>query len=71
VLVESTDIKTKAFAELFKSEGKAVVKKIVNYHLMNEGVSRYESLDIFLKIYYGASFRMIRTLHCAIPFLTA
>ena len=42
VIVESVDIKTAAFAELFKKEGKAAVEKIVNYHLINTGVSRYE-----------------------------
>ncbi|OGX34845.1 MAG: hypothetical protein A3I43_03485 [Omnitrophica WOR_2 bacterium RIFCSPLOWO2_02_FULL_50_19] len=42
VIVESVDIKTKAFAELFKKEGGDAVKKIVDYHLANTGVSRYE-----------------------------
>ncbi len=42
VIAESVDIKTEAFMELFKKEGKAAVKKIVNHHLVNAGVSRYE-----------------------------
>lgn len=42
VLIESVDIKTDAFARLFEAEGKGVVKKVVDYHLQNAGVSRYD-----------------------------
>lgn len=45
VLVESIDIKTKAFAKLFEHEGEIVVKKVVEYHLNNTGVSRYEKFN--------------------------
>ena len=39
VIVESVDIKTGAFAELFKNE-RAHVEAIVNYHKANGGISR-------------------------------
>lgn len=42
VIVESVDIKTKAFARLFKNEGRSVSRQIVDYHLHNLGVSRYK-----------------------------
>jgi len=42
VIVESFDIKTRAFATLFESEGETAVKKIIEYHTRNGGVSRYE-----------------------------
>lgn len=42
VLVESVDIKTNAFAKLFEQEGGDIVKKVVDYHLKNTGISRYE-----------------------------
>lgn len=42
VLVESVDIKTKAFARLFQSEGNDIVKKVVDYHLQHGGTSRFE-----------------------------
>ncbi|MEW6614415.1 MAG: HAD-IA family hydrolase [Thermodesulfobacteriota bacterium] len=42
VIVESFDIKTKAFAILFESEGEIAVRKIIEYHTRNGGVSRYE-----------------------------
>ena len=49
VLVESVDIKTKAFAQLFESEGKGIVEKVVDYHLKNAGVSRFEKIKYIYK----------------------
>lgn len=49
VIVESVDIKTDAFARLFESEGKEVVKKVVEYHLANTGVSRFEKFKHIYK----------------------
>lgn len=49
VLVESVDIKTKAFTKLFKTEGKDIVEKIVDYHLKNAGVSRFEKIRYIYK----------------------
>ena len=40
VIIESFDIKTQAFRELFKDSDK--VDKIVEYHKQNGGVSRYK-----------------------------
>lgn len=42
VIVESTDIKTAAFAELFVQEGVEFVKRVVEYHRNNAGVSRFD-----------------------------
>lgn len=42
VLVESADIKTKAFAKLFEREPAQANRAIVEYHLQNAGVSRFE-----------------------------
>jgi len=42
VIVESVDIKTKAFYRLFDIEGKDVAHKVVDYHLKNAGVSRFD-----------------------------
>lgn len=51
VIVESLDIKTRAFARLFKAQGKRVVRKVVDYHLQNTGVSRYDKFrHIYKKI---------------------
>lgn len=53
VLVESVDIKTKAFAKLFEPEGAALVKKIVKYHTENAGVSRFEKFKYIYKHILG------------------
>lgn len=49
VIVESVDIKTRAFAKLFEHEGEGIVKKVVSYHLNNAGVSRYEKFRYIYK----------------------
>jgi len=49
VIVESVDIKTLAFAKLFELEGKDVVAKVVSYHLLHTGVSRYEKFRYIYK----------------------
>lgn len=49
VIVESVDIKTNAFAKLFKQEGKDIVKRIIDYHLNNGGISRYEKFKYIYK----------------------
>lgn len=41
VLVESTDIKTRAFAELYAPHGEDVAARVVQFHLANGGLSRY------------------------------
>lgn len=49
VVVESVDIKTKAFIKLFEREGNDVIKKVVKYHLKNTGISRYEKFRYIYK----------------------
>lgn len=49
VLVESVDIKTKAFAKLFEAEGAGIVEKVVAYHLENAGVSRFDKFRFFYR----------------------
>ena len=51
VLVESVDIKTRAYAYLFKEYGQDVVSKVVDYHIKNGGISRFVKLrTIYEKI---------------------
>ena len=47
VLVESVDIKTHAFAELYQSYGDTIVSKVVRYHELNGGLSRYNKFRYF------------------------
>jgi len=44
VLVESIDAKTRGFVKLFENEEPQIVKRIVEYHLENGGLSRYEKI---------------------------
>jgi len=41
VLVESVDIKTRAFTELYQQHGDEVMKQVERYHLGNTGISRF------------------------------
>ena len=47
VLVESVDVKTEAFAELFQGYGPKVIQQVVDYHLANGGVSRFEKFKYY------------------------
>lgn len=49
VLVESVDVKTKAFAQLFSAEGEEIVRKVVEYHLANGGISRFEKFRYYYR----------------------
>lgn len=42
VLVETVEVKTRAFARLFQDEGPEVVRHVVDYHRRHGGVSRFE-----------------------------
>ncbi len=47
VIVESGQIKTQAFAELYRSYGEAVVSAVVHYHQQHGGLSRYHKFRYF------------------------
>lgn len=49
VILDSVNIKTKAFAKMFSKYGKEIESKVVDYHLKNGGVSRFEKF----KHYYN------------------
>lgn len=49
VLVESVDIKTNAFAILFEDEGEDIVKQVVDHHIKNTGVSRFDKFRYFYR----------------------
>lgn len=42
VLVETVEVKTEAFAQLFRHEGPEIVQQVVEYHQRHGGVSRFE-----------------------------
>ena len=49
VILNSVNVKTEAFKELYKQYGSAVVEKVEKYHLENGGISRFEKFKFFHK----------------------
>ncbi len=47
VILDSVDIKTKAFAKMFRSYGTKVEREVVSYHLKHEGISRFKKFRCF------------------------
>lgn len=58
VLVDSVDVKTRAFAALYAGHGDEIVEQVVDYHLHHGGVSRYDKFRYFqTEILGGAPLR--------------
>jgi len=53
VLTDSVDIKTQAFAELYREYGYSVVDKVVEHHQSNGGMSRFEKFVHYHKEFLG------------------
>ena len=51
VITESMDIKTQAFAHLFRNYSEDIIKKVVKLHLDHGGMSRYEKFRIIYRDY--------------------
>ena len=49
VILDSVDIKTKAFAKMFRKYGPNVENAVVEYHLTHGGVSRFEKFRYYYK----------------------
>lgn len=47
VLAESVNIKTEAFRQMYLEHGEEFANRVVEFHLANGGVSRYEKVKIF------------------------
>ena len=47
VILDSVDVKTKAFAQMFRQYGPEIEEAVVRYHLENGGMSRYEKFRYF------------------------
>lgn len=53
VIVESVNVKTEAFAEMYHPYGKEVVNRVIKHHLANGGISRYEKFKLYHKEFLG------------------
>jgi HAD superfamily hydrolase (TIGR01549 family) len=47
VLAESVNIKTEAFRQMYLSYGEGFAQKVVEHHLANGGMSRYEKVKVY------------------------
>jgi phosphoglycolate phosphatase-like HAD superfamily hydrolase len=55
VICDSVNIKTQAFASMYKEFGDDVVTKVIDYHLEHGGISRYEKFRHYHKEFLGLS----------------
>jgi phosphoglycolate phosphatase-like HAD superfamily hydrolase len=55
VVVESANIKTQAFYEIYLTYGKEVAIQAQSYHLSNQGVSRYKKFEAIHKLLFNQS----------------
>ncbi len=55
VLVESVDVKTKAFADLYSEYGDGIVRQVVDYHILNGGLSRFTKFKHYHENLLGKS----------------
>jgi phosphoglycolate phosphatase-like HAD superfamily hydrolase len=53
VITDSVNVKTEAFAKIYKPYGKEVVNNVIMHHLANGGVSRFEKFKIYHKDFLG------------------
>jgi len=49
VIAESVNVKTEAFAEIYRPYGELVVERVVAHHLANGGISRFEKFKLYHK----------------------
>jgi HAD superfamily hydrolase (TIGR01549 family) len=47
VILDSVDVKTRAFSEMFRDYGPEVQKAVVDYHLANGGISRFKKFEYY------------------------
>lgn len=53
VLVESIDVKTRAFASLYAEYGTEIERQVVEYHLAHSGISRYVKFKHYHEKFLG------------------
>ena len=53
VILDSVSCKTDAFYELYLPYGKTIAEKVKNYHIKNNGTSRFEKFKYWHKEYFN------------------
>lgn len=51
VIVDSVNIKTEAFAEIYRPFGEEVVSKVVSHHISHGGINRFDKIRYYHKNY--------------------
>ena len=51
VIAESVQVKTEAFAALYAPYGPDIIKKVVDHHAANGGMSRFKKIKLYHKSY--------------------
>jgi phosphoglycolate phosphatase-like HAD superfamily hydrolase len=51
VIADSVEVKTKAFAEIYRPYGRDVVAKVMDHHKNNGGMSRFEKFEYYHKVF--------------------
>jgi phosphoglycolate phosphatase-like HAD superfamily hydrolase len=68
VLADSVNIKTSAFAEIYKPYGKSIVEKVINHHNSNGGMSRFKKFKYYHKTYLEKDIDKIQIQHLSNQF---
>lgn len=53
VLVDSMQVKTRAFARLYEEEHPAIIEGVIAYHRANGGVSRFKKFEHYERVFLG------------------
>ncbi|MCQ0113111.1 HAD family hydrolase [Zhouia amylolytica] len=65
VIAESVNAKTEAFREMYQSYGNDISEEVVQYHLRNGGVSRFEKFKYWQKKYFNENVSEVKLLKLA------
>lgn len=55
VIAKSVQIKSTAFATLYETHGKDIIRKIIKHHEANGGMSRYEKIKLYHESYLNTN----------------
>lgn len=68
VILDSVDVKTEAFKQLYRKYGKDVVNKVTKHHTINGGMSRYDKFRLYHKDLLGIDLKNSEVLKLAEEF---
>ena len=54
VILDSANIKTRAFAQMFSKYGPEIEKKVIDYHLSHSGISRMKKIEHFYSTFLSS-----------------